>query len=286
MMPTHSDLQRSKAGLNVPNRDTLPKLTSDNLPSRAYFSLAQAAEIAGCTNADLLHYGGRGKIRLCVPIPTDAKVHSVLPENSRRTLTDVEGGKLEGSQGVMEPIDLEMVFIKPIECRAVEYGATIQQSTFDAGWFFNAQSYPMPRTPISPTEKRNRLAGLTRRKFVIYRDSQPHALMIHQSTIFVMVLDLERFLNGQQVEALENISANKEDDRRWETEELRYLIQASRRFFQNAAPNDRDTVPSKDEVVAWLCRDDVFTPSLAKHADSIIRPLWAKKRGGRPQNSQ
>lgn len=55
---------------------------------------------------------------------------------------------------------------------------------------------------------------------------------------------------------------------------LSLLNQASMRFWGNVNQLDRDTHPAKAEVIQWL-ENHNFSPSLAPHAASIIRPEWA-----------
>jgi hypothetical protein len=61
--------------------------------------------------------------------------------------------------------------------------------------------------------------------------------------------------------------------------QLRYLMQASRKFWEHADRNDKSTHQSNSTVSAWLVQQG-FSPTLARHAASIIRPEWADT--GRP----
>ena len=58
------------------------------------------------------------------------------------------------------------------------------------------------------------------------------------------------------------------------TDELRYLCQASRKFWEKPDPTDKTTHPNTPDIVEWLENRGLST-SLAKSGARIIRPKWA-----------
>jgi hypothetical protein len=267
-----------------------PKLTKDKLPAKAYFPLAQAAEIAACTADDLLHFGGIGKIRLCIPVPIGAKVFSVLPQARHRRLTKEEYEGYGGFEDSIEPKDgLEMFFIDPRDCRAVEFEGTCSQTHFSSGWVFSAYRMATRVTAKSPRESKSRLTGdATPRRFVTREHEKVCAVRIEKNRMFITALDLDRFVKGDEPEILGDIDDSdvnsREAARPWETDELRILIQASEKFFKFATESDSDSYKRKDDVADWLVNNSEgkISRTLARHADSIIRPGFSKK-AGRPR---
>jgi hypothetical protein len=62
---------------------------------------------------------------------------------------------------------------------------------------------------------------------------------------------------------------------------LTWLLHASSRFWKSFDRTDKTTIVSNEVVANWLVKQNSgFTPSLAKHAATIIRPEWAER--GRP----
>lgn len=64
------------------------------------------------------------------------------------------------------------------------------------------------------------------------------------------------------------------------TPDMHLMLEASKRFWENADPKDRDTYPNSNDIVEWLCRKGM-DKSRATWADKIIRPKWARKGGRR-----
>lgn len=58
------------------------------------------------------------------------------------------------------------------------------------------------------------------------------------------------------------------------SDKLMLLIQAARRFWENALPEDRGTHPINEKVAEWLVEHGLHA-SLAQRAATIIRPKWA-----------
>lgn len=263
-----------------PGPALLPKLTNDQLPARAYFALAHAAQIAGCAPDDLLHFGGVGKIRLCVSLPNDVQVFSVLPPTKlRRGLTE-EDQRNGGTDRSREPQKVEMVYISPDDCRSLELRGECVQSYFVAAWRFNPFYMPIP---VKPTPIKLPTRGLdmpTPRRFVLLGPEGVRQETISACRVYVTADDLHAFRTGNgPSEPMEDLA--QEDDRPWETELLRALVKASKFFFKNARRDDRGTYKSKADVQKWL-EANGFSRTLAEHADTIIRPDFAKK-AGRPR---
>lgn len=84
------------------------------------------------------------------------------------------------------------------------------------------------------------------------------------------------FFPGEQGRALDGPAMRGHEN---ESDLLRVLIRASANFWKPADRQEKDTHPANKDVAKWLERNG-FTPSLAKHAASIIRPNWAAT--GRP----
>jgi hypothetical protein len=70
--------------------------------------------------------------------------------------------------------------------------------------------------------------------------------------------------------------------RQHESDGLKFMIQASRRFWSGTDKNNRKEHPTNQIVIDWLLEKrgfdekPVFTLALAKKAASIIRPHWAR----------
>ncbi len=62
--------------------------------------------------------------------------------------------------------------------------------------------------------------------------------------------------------------------------QLRHLLEANNRFWKNYDPSDKETAPTKNQVVEWL-KDKGYSGSGAKSMDTILRAgRW--RVGGRP----
>lgn len=264
-------------------QSSLPKLTKDALPPRAYFTVEQAASIAKCTAADLLHFGGLAKIRLSVAVPAAAKVYSVICSRTSaiRELTE-EDRKNGGETDSLEQRDVELLCLAPEDCRKIELSGECSQSYFSSGWEF-IQLVPINVGPGAWGDRRRSFGSFSRR-FVVHDAAGMAPIRIQPAQAFVMAIDLENFLRGKEI-AQSNEAADMHDGRPWETDLLRHLIRASELFFKNMDPGQKDTYASKANICKWFV-DCGFTSTLAQHADTIIRPAEAKKRGGRPEGGR
>ncbi len=83
--------------------------------------------------------------------------------------------------------------------------------------------------------------------------------------------DLQVLLSGgEQEEAIDSISMSS----KYVSSYLSFLNQASRKFWANAAPEDRSTHPTNDEVARWFVKRGLSN-TLAEKAATIVRPDWA-----------
>lgn len=82
---------------------------------------------------------------------------------------------------------------------------------------------------------------------------------------------IEGFAMPVETEASRKVTPT---DRSYYSEKLAFLNQASKKFWENADKNDRDTHPDNVTVAAWLAKKG-FSQTLASKAATIIRPEWA-----------
>lgn len=257
----------------------LPKLTKDALPPRAYFTVEQAASIAKCTAADLLHFGGLAKIRLSVAVPPGTMVYSVICSRASAIRKVTEDDRKNGGEtGSLKQREVELLSLAPEDCRKIELTGECSQSYFLSGWEFK-QLVPLNVGP-GEWDDRTLAVGSFVRRFVVHDAVGMAPIRVLPAHVFVMATDFENFLQGKEI-VPSGEGTNVRAERPWETELLSYLIQASEQFFKTMDLGQKDTYAPKRDVCKWLVGKG-FTQTLAQHADSIIRPAEAKRRGGRP----
>jgi hypothetical protein len=62
----------------------------------------------------------------------------------------------------------------------------------------------------------------------------------------------------------------------YQSDQLKILIKASKQFWGNADPNEKDTHTKNEKVIEWLIKQG-FSNISAKQGATIIRPVWAAK---------
>lgn len=67
-----------------------------------------------------------------------------------------------------------------------------------------------------------------------------------------------------------------------ESDELRWAIRASSKWWKLVDRDDKTTHPDNDTVANWLRENHDFLPTAAKRIAKLVRPAWAAK--GRPSD--
>jgi hypothetical protein len=245
-----------------PNKNGVPKLGSDSLPARLFYSLEEAAKIAKCEAVDLLHYGGIGRVTLVVTIPDSV---DLCPFNVNT--------KLLGDP-FLPP---EFLIISQSHCRKIECNGTVELSEFRMGYAFGLLN---PVRLIFPGNDNPQFDDAWC-VWKAFSQSKPTSFTLAIDRVFVMAFDLDAFLNGTLIPENDVPLAMRPKFEEYRSEKLTFMNQAARKFWGNVDPSERAKFRKNEEIVTWLTHPDRgFSTSLAKSAASIIRPEYAGT--GRP----
>lgn len=234
------------------------------LPSRVYYSIADASCIAKCSINDFLHYAGMGKVGLVVAVPPGVKVYPY----------DIYAQYSGFPIFVPELLSLRISY-----CRQVECLGSVDQSEFNVGYMFGSDGLPKMIHPSygCPAMQNRRVA------WKIGSSDGRDVISLVPEKLFVMASDLDEFLRGvyknpEDELSEDGVGMNKDKM----SDELRYLILAHDVFWANADRDEVDTQPLNKDVSDWLVNKFKLSKSLADRGASIIRPSWASI-GRRPE---
>ncbi|MDR6585672.1 hypothetical protein [Herbaspirillum frisingense] len=291
-VPANDDRKFVRKTIQVDSGDSKPfefttrvydepvNLRRDRLPARTHYPLETAAQIAACSQQDLLHFGGLGKIRLLFPAPDGQTVF----------YSDTYG--YDRVESMNAP---NLLVLSTADCQKIELNGTTMQSDFTAGYQSGFKGDLIFRLPLdhTGTKVRGRIWQTVGEAGLAVKNT------IDISRIFVAAEDLARFLdlNGHQEErsSLDAVRSAEPDvpvsadigftdtmskafnpPFNNKSELLNRLIQAAHKFWAGADLDDTDTYPNTTEIRIWLEKQG-FSGSLADKGASIIRPENAKK---------
>lgn len=164
---------------------------------KIYHSLAEAAELAGCRPADLLHYAVQGRIVLLVRVPQGIELRTYDTSTS-----------ITRPPFLMAP---EFLSLMKGHCSILEsYGET-EQSDFSEGYFLGSSGQ---LTKVLPSYGRPEL----HHKFAYWRTFErgvTHSLRLSPERLLVMHSDLEALIQSGNARGQEAKSAprNPKDSR-------------------------------------------------------------------------
>lgn len=232
------------------------------LPDRLYVSLEDAASLAKVRISDLLHFGGLAKLRIVMMLPDGVEVRPFDSET--------------GLRGVAS-LTPEMVVLSSPVCRRIECNQVATQGEFSRGYIFDVLG---PLAQILPSYANPQFAGRWC-TWKVYKDGQAHSLEIVPQLLFITVYDLNAFLVGSFDQDTADEEANVPPKQYFWSDALAYMVQASRKFWENLSEVDKGKFPKNEDVQAWLMAEGrELSASQAKAAASLIRPKFAGT--GRP----
>lgn len=238
------------------------KASTFALPERLYISLEDAAATTKIKVADLLHFGGLGKLRIVV----------MSPEGLEIVPFDTEAGVC--GVPLFTP---EMLALFPATCRRLECNGTASQGEFSRGYVFDLLG---PLTQILPSYANPQFSGRWC-YWKTFKGNVGHSLEIVPGSLFVVMSDLHAFLSGAYSEEEKEQEAAFPPREAFWSDALAFMMQASRKFWQGLGENDRGKFPKNEEVQAWLMDEGrELSLNQAKAAASLIRPKFAGT--GRP----
>lgn len=258
----------TESGLHVDLKPELQQMPEQKktarasaLPERLYVSLEDAAALAKVKVADLLHFGGLAKLRIVTMLPEGLEVRPFDSET--------------GLRGVASFVP-EMVVLSPATCRRIECNQVATQGEFSRGYIFELLG---PLAQILPSYANPQFSGRWC-TWKVYKDGQPHFLEIVSQLLFVTVPDLSAFLSGTFDDDGVGQEENLQPKENFWSDALAFMLQASRKFWQDVSEADKGKFPKNEEVQAWLIAERGLSASQAKAAASLIRPKFAGT--GRP----
>jgi hypothetical protein len=233
---------------------------------RDFYILPVAASRLACTADDLLHLGMKGRAQICVDLfgkdsgctrtriqaeaTHEAPVIDALTEHERQAAdaTDVNLERRKASSKRAMPDGVYELGGKDLRWLALPGKLRAQLHSafkFDGNWW---ECKFDPPVDIS---------------------AYAHACMLHEE---VVRLDREVF----SIEAPAQMTSGAAEGPRWPnhtTKKLEALREAANRFWgQNYDPNQPDTAPKNEAVIAWLVEKHGIGKTPASEMASILRP--------------
>lgn len=269
----------------------IPKLVEGSLPSKLFYNLSEAARIAKCTEADLLHYAGIGKLRLHTSVPQGIALHA--------------GDSWTNYWGQRD-MYVELLQLSPQACRRIEMHGSTWEDRFFNGWSIDFSGHAVSRIP----QHQDPGAGGMGAAWGCFSSGGLTSIQIGPAAVFVLSFDLDALLKGQYSwpylanagsddkavapsseqngAAQVNLQPKALTSRRFAhdhiSDELRWMIQGAAKFWgERIDPSDKTTFPKNPTVSAWLQEVHGMSLEHAKTAASIMRLHFAPK-GGRPKS--
>lgn len=149
--------------------------------SKIYYSLIDAAIIAKCTPAELLHFGSLGEINFAVVVPDELDLFPVDTFANRRGIT------------IIKP---EFLILKKSTCLQIECNGKTEQSDFMMGYLFESPTKLKALPPSYANPAFMKVLGCFWRTF--YKDI-PQKIEITPERLFIIALDLQNFLQEKNI---------------------------------------------------------------------------------------
>jgi len=245
----YSDI--SKASLS-----RLSKWESENgKPNKLYFSLSEAAHIAGLDSSALIHAGGNGSIALCTLLPLGLKVFPFY----------------EGSVGqiVDQP---ELLVLNMDDCRRIELNGMVAQSDFESGYAF-----PFSEAICIFPGYRNYDFMYKEATWKVFGGAFPSCINVSSYQLFITRLGLYQFLDSQAGDGqLGNQLSNK---KRLNTENEPYWTEND----DDPDPKYRWYIPARYFARQLIATDSSLLMKrdlLAQKVAALLEEKKILKRGG------
>lgn len=261
-------------------------MTANNLPLRLYYRLDEAAQLLGCTESDLIHWGAVGTAQLLVNFIDPVAAYVVLDDEN--PILDYDSGNKWFSAEVIGTGPLLAVSEKVPGCEVNPNGFCIH------GWWIVS---PRELAMIELNHKRGADGS-----FVVWRDAgfvRHHNGYLAGAAIGDMVeayIDLEEHAAASQLfiaahhlrglTSAQNVSAPQTsvpdrlpaasayasfESHAGQAPYLAQLISACHQFWSTYDPEDPTTAPTNAEVQDWLSAQGV-AERVAEVMAQILRP--------------
>ncbi len=152
----------------------IPKFGNDDFPAKEYLTLVDAAVISKCTQTDLLYFGSKGLIRICVGIPDGVRVESV----------NIGTGILNALVGWRH----KMFILDPSHCEKVATTGNAESCLFKMAYSIDQYGFIRRHLPHRDFQKES--------GWYTTRHGKSAQIQMSVEKLFVMAFDLKEFIDA------------------------------------------------------------------------------------------
>lgn len=267
---------------------------------KALVSLIKLADLTKLPINELLHKGGNGELRFCVPLPAEAVVFTIdrrtleMEQSANDILSRKKLSQRLEEQNAPRSQQLDFLFLSKSDCLKLERFSDHRQGLFDSGLTLDTCAKFTEVVP--PDSSEHSISGigiidaLWRPIYATYSVMQPsthptitglgspYRIPLSLDALLVFNLDLEGFIERNRPITLVRRQP-------WTSDYLVWMLQASRSIWRSRYESDthweKPFSTTHDDAIAFFIRKGL-SKNQAKAAASMIRPSEARGNSGQP----
>lgn len=267
---------------------------------KALVSLKKLADLTKLPINELLHKGGNGELRFCVPIPAETVVFTIdrhtfeMEQSANNILSRKKLSQRIEEQNAPRRQQLDFLVLSKSDCLNLEKFSGHSQDLFDSGLALDSCATITEVIPPDSSKRSSSGIGISdairQPIYAIYSVIQPsthptitslgypYRIPLSLDALLAFNLDLEEFIAS-------NRRATLVRPQPWTSDYLVWMLQASQSFWRSRyRPDTRWNKPfsiTHDDAIAFFMRKGL-SRNQAKAAASMIRPIETRGNSVQP----